>query len=77
MLKMEFGSSQRMDGIWSHGTSWDHLQVNAAGEWKEPEALGLNSGPHSTVRIWRDKEVPQKRVRRFHGREPRDVSAAK
>lgn len=51
--------------------------MNAAGEWKKSEALGLSSGPHSTVRNWRDEEVPQKRFRRFHGREPRDGSAAK
>lgn len=57
---MKFDSSQRMDGIGSHGTSWDPLQVNAAGEWKEPEASGLSSGPHSTVRNRRDEEVPQK-----------------
>lgn len=49
--------------------------MNAAGEWKRPEALGLSSGAPSTVRNWRNEEVPQKKCR-FHGGEPRDVPVA-
>lgn len=54
---------------------WLTRQLNAAGEWKRPEALGLGSGAPSTIRNWRDEEVSQKKCR-FHGGEPRDIPAA-
>ena len=42
-------------------------QVNAPGEGRRPEALGLSSGAPPTVRNWRDEDLPQKRFRRFSG----------